>query len=178
MGSLVRVPVRMTELIRATSAEHFAQFRELVDELMAWDSAMSAQLGLDVDSMLDFLYSQPGDIHPDQANVDVVLATYEGSLAGCGALKHLSNEVVELSRLYVRPAYRGRGLARKILDAVIASARTRGYKSLCLETATFMTDAHALYRSVGFRETEPFRDVPEGLQDAEVFMSLRLAEAT
>jgi GNAT superfamily N-acetyltransferase len=168
----------MTELIRATSAEHFAQFRELVDELMAWDSSMSAQLGLDVDSMLGFLYNQPGDIDPDQANADVFLATDEGSLAGCGALKHLSKEVVELSRLYVRPAHRGRGIARKILEAIVASARARGYTSLCLETATFMTDAHALYRSVGFRETKPFREVPDGFKDAEVFMSLRLAEAT
>lgn len=164
----------MTEIVRATSAEHLAQFHELVGELMAWDSAMSAQLGLDVDSILDFLYNQPGGIADDEAHVDVILATHEGRLAGCGALKHLSNEVGKLSRLYVRPAYRGRGIGKAILDAILASAHARGFQSLSLETATFMTEAHSLYRSMGFQVTEPFRDVPESLEDAEMFMTLRL----
>jgi hypothetical protein len=83
----------MTEIVRATGAEHFAQFQVLVDELMFWDSSMSAQIGLDVDMIVDFLYKQPGDIAHEAAQVDVFLATYEGGLAGCGALKHLSNEV-------------------------------------------------------------------------------------
>ena len=167
----------MTEIVRATSAEHFAQFQVLVDELMSWDSSMSAQIGLDVDVILDFLYKQPGDIASEQAQVDVFLATHEGGLAGCGALKHFSKEAAELSRLYVRPAYRGRGIGNAILQVILARARARGYKNVCLETAIFMTDAHALYRSLGFQATEPFRQVPEGLEAAELFMELRLAEA-
>lgn len=178
LESFDRVPRRMTEIVRATSAEHFAQFHELVGELMAWDSATSAQLGLDVDSILDFLYNQPGGTADDQANLDVILATHQGDLAGCGALKQLSNEAGELSRLYVRPAYRGRGIGKAILDAILASARARGFQSLSLETATFMTEAHSLYRSLGFQVTEPFRHVPESLEDAEIFMSLRLGEPT
>jgi N-acetylglutamate synthase-like GNAT family acetyltransferase len=121
---------------------------------------MSAQIGLDVEVILDFLYKQPGDIAHEQAQVDVFLATHEGGLAGCGALKHLSNEVAELSRFYVRPAYRGRGMGKAILEVILARARARGYKNVCLETAIFMTDAHALYRSLGFQEAEPFRQVP------------------
>lgn len=113
----------MTEIVRATRAEHFAQFQELVDELMAWDSSKSAQLGLDVDVVLDFLYKQPGAIAHEQAQVDVFVATHEGSVAGCGALRHLSNEVDELSRLYVRPAYRGRGIGKTILEGRVARAR-------------------------------------------------------
>lgn len=167
----------MTEIVRATGAEHFAQFQELVDELMSWDSSMSAQIGLDVDAILDFLYKQPRDVAHEQARVDVFLATHEGGLAGCGALKRLSDEVAELSRVYVRPAYRGRGIAKAILEVILARARVMGYKTVCLETAIFMTDAHALYRSLGFQETEPFRQVPEGLKNAELFMELRLAEA-
>lgn len=177
MDSLGRVPSRMPEIVRATRAEHFAQFQELVDELMSWDSSMSAQIGLDVDAILDFLYKQPSDAAHEQARVDVFIATHEGGLAGCGALKRLTDEVAELSRVYVRPAYRGRGIAKAILEVILARARARGYKTVCLETAIFMTDAHALYRSLGFQETEPFRQLPEGLKDAELFMELRLAEA-
>jgi N-acetylglutamate synthase-like GNAT family acetyltransferase len=167
----------MPVIVRATSAEHFAQFQELVDELMSWDSSMSAQIGLDVDMILDFLYKQPAEVAGEQAQVDVFLATHDGGLAGCGALKHLSSEVAELSRLYVRPAYRGKGIGKAILEVILSRARAEGYKVVCLETAIFMTDAHALYRSLGFEETEPFRQVPEGLQDAELFMELRLVEA-
>lgn len=96
MDSLGRVPRRMTEIVRATRAEHFAQFQELVDELMSGDSSMSAQIGLDVDVILDFLYKQPGDIAHQQAQVDVFLATHEATPTGCGALRHLSNEVAEV----------------------------------------------------------------------------------
>lgn len=87
----------------------------------------------------------------------------EGGLAS-RALKRLSNEVVELSRVYVRPAYSGRGIAKAILGVILARAR-RSNKNVCLETAIFMTGAHALYRSLGFQETEPFRQVPDRLKD-------------
>jgi N-acetylglutamate synthase-like GNAT family acetyltransferase len=138
---------------------------------------MSAQIGLDVDVILDFLYKQPADFAHDQAQVDVFLATHDWGLAGCGALKHLTNEVAELSKLFVGPAYRGRGIDKAILQVLLVRARARGYKNVCLETAIFMTDAHALYRSSEFQETKPFRQVPEGLNNAELFMELRLAEA-
>ena len=116
----------MTEIIRATTAEHFAQFEELVDELKSWDSFMTAQMGLDFDLMVDFLYKQPSDVSDKPAYAEVFLATHEGSLAGCGALKQLSNDVAELSRLYVRPAHRGEGIGKAILEVILVkSARIR-----------------------------------------------------
>lgn len=165
----------MMKIIRATTADHFAQFDELVDELKTWDSSMTAQIGLDFDLMVDFLYKQPSAYQ--QASVDVFLAIHDGNLAGCGALKHLSSEVAELSRLYVRPAFRGKGVGKAILDVILARARTNGFKKVCLETAIFMTHAHVLSRSLGFQETEPYRQIPDGLKDAELFMELRLAAA-
>jgi len=121
----------MTEIVRATKAEHFAHFQELVDELMAWDSSMTAQIGLDVDVMLDLLYNQPTHIGHEEAHVDVFLATDDGSLAGCGALKHLSNEVAELSRLYVRPTHRGTGRARRFLKR-FSPGRALGVTKKCV----------------------------------------------
>jgi GNAT superfamily N-acetyltransferase len=167
----------MADVVLATTADHFAQFEELVDELKAWDSSMTAQIGLDFDLMVDFLYEQPPDVSDKPAYADVFLATHEGSLAGCGALKHLSDDVAELSRLYVRPTFRGKGVGKAILEVILARARSTGYRKVCLETAIFMTDAYALYRSLGFQVTEPYRQVPEGLKDAEVFMELMLTEA-
>jgi hypothetical protein len=50
----------MIQITEIKTAEQLAQFQELVDEFRTWDSAMSREIGLDVDTMLDFLYKTPG----------------------------------------------------------------------------------------------------------------------
>jgi putative acetyltransferase len=72
--------------------------------------------------------------------------------AGCGALRRLDNEYAELKRLYVRPAFRGSGLARQMMLAAIEEARDGGFQGLRLDTLPTMTAAIRLYRSLGFRE--------------------------
>jgi GNAT superfamily N-acetyltransferase len=167
----------MTQITEVKTAEQLAQFQELVDEFRTWDSAMSREIGLDVDTMLDFLYKTPGEVEGEAlSNQTMFLAVADGRIAGCGALKELSDDVAELRRVYVRPAFRGKRLGRAIVAAILASARTQGYKTICLETAVFMKEAHALYRSFGFRDSAPFREVPDNLKDAEMFMELSLNE--
>jgi GNAT superfamily N-acetyltransferase len=162
------------KITEATTAKQLAQFDELVAEFKKWDSAMSREIGLDVEAMLDFLYTQPpAELGSKQR---VFLATDEGRIGGCGALKMLSEEIAELTRVYVRPDFRGKGIGRAIVERILATAREQGYKTICLETAIFMTEAHALYRSFGFRERPPFRQVPDSLKHAELFMELSLAD--
>jgi GNAT superfamily N-acetyltransferase len=166
----------MLSVVQVASAGQLAQFHELVDELRAWDIQMSRSIGLDVDTMLDLFYAgSPVDLAVDDHRMErAFVATYDGVLAGCGALKKLSDRVAELTRVYVRPAYRGKGLARAVVVAIIESARDMGYATLSLESAVFMKDAHALYRSLGFELTPPFRALPDELKEAEVFMKLEL----
>jgi len=72
--------------------------------------------------------------------------------AGCAALRRLDRDYAELKRLYVRPAFRGSGLARRIMEAAIEEARDRGYLGIRLDSLPTMDAAMQLYRSLGFRE--------------------------
>ena len=58
--------------------------------------------------------------------------------------------------MYVRPAFRGRGIGRLIVDRLISDARQIGYRRLRLESLNFLAAAHALYASVGFVEIDPY----------------------
>jgi putative acetyltransferase len=82
----------------------------------------------------------------------IVVAMDEDHAAGCAALRPLDPGFAELKRLYVRPAYRGTGLGRRLVQAAIDEARRFGFQGVRLDTLTTMDAATALYRSLGFRE--------------------------
>lgn len=88
------------------------------------------------------------------------LALEDGQAVGCIALHRLDERRCELKRLYVLPACRGRGIARRLAGQVVADARTIGYEAMYLDTLPFLREAMALYRSMGFVEIEKYNDSP------------------
>jgi GNAT superfamily N-acetyltransferase len=77
---------------------------------------------------------------------------------------------------------RGHGAGRALLQRVIDDARAAGYQGLRLETAVWMVEAHALYRSCGFVDASPFPD-PEfgcmpGCEHLSRYMTLALSDPT
>jgi GNAT superfamily N-acetyltransferase len=77
---------------------------------------------------------------------------------GVGCLKRLTPAVAEIQRMYVRPSARGLGAGRLLVDQLLADARAMQLSTVRLESLRALSAAHALYRSVGFREIEPYAE--------------------
>ena len=86
----------------------------------------------------------------------LLIAHADGDVAGCVGLRALDSFTGEMKRLYVRPAYRGSGLGKRLVEAVIHAARQAGYSELRLDTLPSMASAQALYRRLGFLEIPPY----------------------
>jgi putative acetyltransferase len=101
----------------------------------------------------------PGHYAPPDGRL--LLAVHEGQLVGCVALHEWEHGICEMKRLYLRPAFRGKGLGRVLAESVIAEARNIGYQRMRLDTIEpIMKNAVEMYRKLGFREIAPYRPNP------------------
>jgi GNAT superfamily N-acetyltransferase len=75
---------------------------------------------------------------------------------GCGAFRKIDPACAEVKRMYVVPAWRGRGVARSVLAALEQEARSLGATRLLLETGARQPESLALYRSAGFVEVPAY----------------------
>lgn len=88
------------------------------------------------------------------------IAEYDGRLAGCIAMHPYGESVCEMKRLYVRPEFRGKGIASALIKKIISDAGDLHCKALILDTMPFLKSSIALYRRLGFYEIEPYRYNP------------------
>jgi ribosomal protein S18 acetylase RimI-like enzyme len=86
----------------------------------------------------------------------LLLAADASAVLGVVALRPILSRDCEMKRLYVRSTGRGAGLGRSLTAALINEARLAGYNRLLLDTLPTMTEAQALYRSMGFVEIAPY----------------------
>jgi GNAT superfamily N-acetyltransferase len=108
----------------------------------------------------------------------IYLARHNGQAAGVGALKPISDEVAEVKRVFVRPEGRGLGIARTIMTRLIDDATALSFRMVRLDTMPFMTDAHRLYRSLGFVDAAPYagEGAEMGLGIHSIYMELNLEQ--
>jgi len=99
------------------------------------------------------------------------LAYYEGKLAGCIGLRKIDDENCEMKRLYVKPEFRGKQIASRLVQRIIEDAKEIGYKNMLLDTFPFLESAIAMYKNCGFVEIESYNNSPmEGL----IYLQLEL----
>lgn len=151
-------PAPVVAVTVATTPEQRAAVRELVGELFdhfatLWESDPAAREE-EMDSFDDWYGGERGR---------ALLATVDGVPAGCVVFRESAEGVAEFRRMFVRPAYRRHGIARKVLHAAEAEAREAGYHSARFMTSNLLEGAIPLYESEGYRRIERYRDVPSDL---------------
>ena len=146
--------------------DHAPLVRTLMREYANFLNASVGGEHICVESLEEELSSLPGAYaEPD----GTVLLAFEGSEpAGCVALKPLhiasappSEHACEMKRLWVRAAFQGRQIGRRLADAVIDHARDRGYTAMYLDTMPrSMQAAYSLYRAMDFIPVERYNRNP------------------
>jgi ribosomal protein S18 acetylase RimI-like enzyme len=160
-----------------TSEVSWRLARALIEELIEWDVRESRALGFDRAETMAAFYPESFEQirrHSESRGGSFVLAMASDAAAGCAAIRRLSRDTCELFDVYVRPAYRGRGIASQLVAQMQIDARQSGFEVMRLETAIFMRDAHALYRSHGFEVCGHYREIPERYARATISMQCNL----
>ena len=146
--------VKELSIVQAKSPIQIAQACELFLEY-----AQSLGFSLCFQNFDQELAGLPGSYAPPGGRL--VLAEFDGQLAGCIALHKLEPGICEMKRLYVRPQFRGKRLGLALAQHIIAEARQMGYKRMRLDTVEpVMGSAVAMYRKIGFREIAPYCNNP------------------
>ncbi len=144
-------------LLNPSSPTEMEPVREIFQE---YATTLSVDLGFqDFEAELAQL---PGDYAAPRGHL--LLAQVDGAIAGCCALRPLDTadypNAGEMKRLYVRKAFRGFGLGRELVEAMLDQARLAGYACVLLDTLDGMESARALYTDLGFEEIPPYYHNP------------------
>ena len=142
------------EIVQAQSSQAVQHARELFQEYAAWLGISLCFQNFDQE-----LAELPGEYMPPSGRL--LLAQQDSDIAGCVALRKIDEGTCEMKRLFVRPNFRGKGLGRRLTESIIKEARQIGYERMRLDTLPGRMDrAVAMYRSLGFRDIEPYYHNP------------------
>jgi putative acetyltransferase len=153
-------------IIVAPAVDEVETLRELFREYQQWLNVDLCFQGFEAE-----LAGLPGAYAPPRGGAWI--ARVDGKVAGCIALRPLEGGLCEMKRLWVRSDFRGLGLGRRLAEVAIRAACEARYQAMCLDTLGQMSEAHALYNSLGFVEIPAYYDNP--LDDVR-YLRLELAD--
>lgn len=144
-------------LTQASDADTLKEVRELFVEY-----ANSLNISLCFQDFDTELANLPAEYVPPRGSL--LIARTESKWVGCCALRPLDTvdypNASEMKRLYVRPEYRGFGVGRALVEAILDAARNADYSYVLLDTLSDMESARALYAELGFVEIAPYYHNP------------------
>lgn len=169
----------MTTIRHADLDADKGEIRSLFWEYLRWANGRVIEefdVRFEIEDMLERDMNELEVFSPPRGRI--VLAG-DVEVEGIGCLKRSMEGVAEVKRMYVRPRSRSGGIGRAVLVALLDQALALGYRRVRLDSAGFMKEAHALYRSAGFREIDPYpeSEIPPEFQKHWVFMEKSLDEA-
>lgn len=139
----------------AESGEHILAvqmlYRQYFDELLHVDTSLDV-FEKEIDS-LPGIYANPEGT--------LLLASSSTAALGCVAFKKINDEICEMKRLYIQPQFRGQGIGKSLVDKLILTAASAGYKNMRLDTLESLTAANKLYKHCGFQPCAPFGEESE-----------------
>ena len=90
----------------------------------------------------------------DRGGIFEIIEDKQGNLLGTCGLYPMSDDTVELRKMYFAKELRGRGIGKQTLERMIETARAKGFKTIYLETATVLKEAIHLYEKFGFQPSD------------------------
>lgn len=88
----------------------------------------------------------------------LLVARHGGTVVGCAGLRLVAAGIGEVTRVFVLPGARRRGVGQLLLEAVEAAAREQRVTRLRLDTGSHLTEAQRLYTKNGYQEVPPFNE--------------------
>jgi putative acetyltransferase len=123
----------------------------LIEDRPATDPELAALVVAQQRELRDADGGLDGQVTVVHDDIRYLVAVVDGRVVACGGLQALDDGAVELKRMYVRPSYRGRGIARQLIVALEEVALGAGHRVLRLETGAYLPAAIGLYRSAGYQ---------------------------
>ena len=111
-----------------------------------------------------------------QPNIRFYLARIEGLAVACGGVAFLDG-YGELTRMYSKPAVRGRCVAQALLHRLEAETRKAGLPLLRIETGMYQQEALRFYERAGYKRCGPFgpyAQMPPHAIETSLFYEKRL----
>lgn len=145
---MVRDPAQIQVRFEPRSVDN-SEVRALYADFIA-----EADGPLGIDLTAETVNGPPADLEPP--NGVLLLVRVGGEPAGLGGVRHLDTDAAEIKSMYLAPAFRGAGIAGRLLAELEAIAAERGCGAVRLDTSDYLTAAIALYRAAGYREVPDY----------------------